>query len=105
MGYHYESSCQGGGQNNPPTAVIDLITPNPAAQRQTVYFTGTGTDTDGTVVAWEWTSSLNGLLSTKEDFSMSARKLTVGTHTISFRVQDDGGAWSTADTGSLTITK
>ena len=79
--------------NTPPTAFIDSITPNPATTGQSVTFTGHGVDTDGTVTAYEWTSSISGALSTATTFSTSS--LSAGTHTISLRVQDDDGAWST----------
>ena len=47
-----------------PTATIDSITPSPATVGQTVTFTGHGNDTDGTITAYEWSSSINGVLST-----------------------------------------
>ena len=88
--------------NTPPTATIDSITPNPATTGQSVTFTGHGVDTDGTVTAYEWTSSISGALSTATTFSTSS--LSAGTHTISLRVQDDDGAWSTPVTSSVTVT-
>ena len=88
--------------NTPPTATIDSITPNPATTGQSVTFTGHGVDTDGTVTAYEWTSSISGALSTTTTFSTSS--LSAGTHTISLRVQDDDGAWSTPVTSSVTVT-
>lgn len=88
--------------NQDPEAYIDSISPSPAVQDQTVTFNGHGTD-DGTILAWEWVSSLDGSLSTAEDFSSST--LSVGTHTIKFRVQDNEEQWSTYATESLTITE
>ena len=61
-------------------------------------FTGHGTDTDGTIAAYEWTSSIAGALSTQASFSTSS--LAVGTHTISFRVRDDDSTWSSPVTRS-----
>ena len=87
--------------NDPPTAVIDSISPNPADEGVSVSFQGTGSDSDGSVVDWEWSSSIDGVFGSSEDLSYSG--LSVGTHTISFRVKDDDGAWSTPDTESLTI--
>ena len=90
--------------NQPPTASIDSITPDPAEQAvDTVSFVGHGTDTDGTVVAYNWSSSIDGPLSTAPSFTKQASELSVGTHTISFKVQDDNGVWSTEDTKNLTI--
>ena len=90
--------------NQPPTAIIDSIAPDPAEQvRDNVSFSGHGTDTDGFIVAYNWSSSIDGLLSTAPSFTKPASELSVGTHTITFKVQDDDGAWSTEDTKSLTI--
>ncbi len=87
-----------------PTAYIDGIYPNPATQGEDVVeFTGHGLDIDGTIEGYEWRSDLDGLLSTEEDFSMDASDLTVGTHTISYKVQDNDGQWSESDTGSLIV--
>lgn len=87
--------------NNPPTALIDSVTPSPATFGQTVQFTGHGTDTDGTIAAYKWQSSIDGNLSNASSFSTSS--LSTGTHTISFTVRDNGGAWSTAVTRSLIV--
>ena len=75
-----------------PEAYIDNIGPSPAVAGRQVNFYGDGYDEDGTVVAYEWTSDLDGPLSTDEDFSTTS--LSVGQHNISFRVQDDTGDWS-----------
>ena len=78
--------------NDYPSATIDSIAPSPATYGDTISFSGTGSDTDGSIVAYEWNSSVDGFLSDLEDFSFT--NLTVGNHNISFRVQDDKGAWS-----------
>jgi PKD repeat protein len=87
--------------NIAPTATISTITPNPATQDTSVQFSGYGTDSDGTIAAYKWTSSIDGNLSDANSFSTST--LNVGTHTISFKVQDDDGEWSAAVTETLTI--
>ena len=79
----------------PPTATIDSITPSPARFDANVTFSGTASDSDGTVVAYEWNSSIDGFLSDEEDFSITG--LTVGTHNITFRVQDNDEEWSEWD--------
>jgi hypothetical protein len=91
------------GTNNPPTAVIDSIIPNPANQGQTVTFTGHGTDPDtgDTITGYNWRSSIDGQLSTAASFSNST--LSAGTHAIYFKVQDNHGAWSTEVSQTLTI--
>lgn len=80
--------------NEPPTASIDSIRPVRFSFGETVSFTGHGTDPDGQVVAYRWQSSIDGDLSTLASFETST--LSVGRHTISFRVQDDHGDWSRA---------
>ncbi|MBA4373991.1 MAG: hypothetical protein C0402_14165 [Thermodesulfovibrio sp.] len=80
------------GGNVLPVATIDSISPNPATPGQPVAFTGHGTDVDGSVVAYDWQSSLSGTLSSLNTFSTST--LAAGSHTISFRVQDNNNTWS-----------
>jgi hypothetical protein len=90
--------------NQPPTATIAAITPNPAEQVfDIVSFLGNGTDPDGTVSAYNWSSNLDGELSTTQSFTKPASELTPGMHVISFAVQDDLGAWSAETTCNLTI--
>ncbi len=89
------------GENQKPVAVIDSISPSPATQGQAVTFNGRGTDNDGAIIEFEWTSSINGQISNLEDFTYSS--LSTGTHTISFRVKDNNGAWSTTVTRTLTV--
>lgn len=79
-------------QNLRPTAVIDAIAPAPAEQGQLVTFTGHATDVDGSIAAYEWSSSRDGVLSTSASFTSST--LSVGAHVISFRARDDAGLWS-----------
>jgi len=87
--------------NLPPTANIDSIEPSPAKKEMAVFFNGTGSDSDGTITAYEWTSNIDGFLSDEEDFSISV--LSIGYHNITFRVQDDDGNWSEWDTAVLEI--
>jgi len=78
--------------NQPPVAYIDLVSPGNAALGETVSFTGHGVDPDGTIAAYNWRSSLDGDLSTSASFKTSS--LSQGTHSVWFKVQDDGGDWS-----------
>jgi len=87
-------------ENQEPVAYIDSISPSPTTQGQTVNFNGHGMD-DGTIIEWEWSSSKDGVLSISEDFSSSS--LSVGTHTIKFRVKDDDDKWSEYAERTLTI--
>ena len=86
--------------NDYPSAIIDSITPSPATYGDTISFSGSGSDTDGSIIGYEWNSSVDGFLSDQEDFSAI---LTVATHNISFRVQDDKGAWSNWSTMELIV--
>jgi len=85
----------------PPTAFIDDISPNPAEEGETVWFSGHGEDTDGTIIGYHWRSSIDGQLSTQASFSTS--ELSHGVHTIYFKVQDDSGAWSEEVSQTLEI--
>ncbi|MDH5448567.1 MAG: hypothetical protein OEY24_02240 [Candidatus Bathyarchaeota archaeon] len=79
-------------ENQPPKAYIDSITPNPSTEGETVSFVGHGSDSDGSVTAYEWRSSINGILSTAASFNTET--LSVGTHTIYFAVKDNDYTWS-----------
>jgi PKD repeat protein len=57
-----------------------------------VFFIGSGSDSDGAIVAYLWDSSIDGEIGTEEDFSSSG--LSLGHHAITFLVQDNDGAWS-----------
>ena len=85
--------------NITPTATIDSIAPNPANPGETVSFSGHGNDTDGTIVAYTWDSSIDGHLS--DDASFSTASLSDGEHVITFSVQDDAGTWSAPVSQSL----
>ncbi|MEW6196811.1 MAG: hypothetical protein AB1521_16815, partial [Bacteroidota bacterium] len=85
-----------------PSATIGSITPSPANWGSSVSFSGSGTDPDGgTIEAYNWRSSINGQLSTSASFNSSS--LSVGTHTIYFKVLDNEGAWSNEVSTTLTI--
>ena len=87
--------------NQKPIAYIDSISPSSATIGQTVSFHGHGSD-DGMIVGWQWTSSKDGILGASADISVTS--LSLGSHTVSFRVQDDEGQWSNYATHSLIIT-
>jgi len=87
--------------NDPPTAIIDYITPNPAQVGEDVTFSGHGEALDGSITGYSWESNIDGWLSGLSSFTTSS--LTEGTHTISFKVQDDEGIWSEAVTQALVV--
>ncbi|WP_256623171.1 PGF-pre-PGF domain-containing protein [Methanolobus chelungpuianus] len=80
-------------ENSLPIATIDSITPNHARTGQNIVFSGTGIDPDGKNVSYQWWSSIDNMLSNQSSFSRS--NLSVGTHTIEFRVKDHM-SWSKA---------
>jgi parallel beta-helix repeat protein len=82
-----------------PVAYIDSISPNPSGLGETITFSGHGSD-DGSVVAWVWKSG-GTTIGSSATFSISS--LSSGTHTISFRVQDNDGKWSEYDYATLVI--
>jgi parallel beta-helix repeat protein len=86
--------------NEIPEAFIDSISPNPSVHGETVSFHGHGVD-DGDIVSWEWKSSKNGVLGTSAHCTHSS--LSIGVHTITFRVKDDENKWSQSDSITLTI--
>jgi hypothetical protein len=62
-----------------------------------VTFIGTGRDIDHVgegIVSYEWTSSLDGVLSTSRVYNAPVYDLSDGVHTITFTVLDDEGSSS-----------
>jgi parallel beta-helix repeat protein len=105
-------SIPGGGGNqdhyplgffrNSPEAFIDSITPNPALFGESVSLQGHGFDPDGgTIIGYQWRTD-DQQLSSQSTFSTSS--LAVGTHTISFKVENDKELWSSEELSILTIT-
>jgi len=88
--------------NKEPVAIISSISPSPAINGSSVTFTGSGSDTDGTIVAYLWTSD-GKQISTEASFNTSS--IAIGTHTVKFSVKDDDGVWSEEATETLTITE
>lgn len=88
-------------ENVKPTAYIDSITPNPIVTGENITFTGHGTDSDGSIVAYEWRSSIDGVIGNTATFKTST--LSKGTHTIYFRVKDNSGAWSNEAVATVTV--
>ena len=89
-----------------PLATIDSVTPSSPLPEETITFSGSGADFDGTIVAYSWYSTLDGPLSDQATFSTSM--LSEGVHSIFFKVQDNTGAWSseietTVDVNDYTV--
>ncbi len=88
-------------ENIPPTAFIDFIMPNPATRGETISFFGHGTDRDGSVTAYRWRSSTDGIISNSTAFGMST--LSDGMHTIYFSAKDNSDAWSEEAIAFITV--
>ena len=86
--------------NGFPKSVIENIKNINTYEYQIIYFYGNGTD-DGTIDDYNWTSSIDGFLSSEKSFSLS--NLSIGTHTILFKVKDNFGIWSEIVEETLTI--
>ena len=84
--------------NGKPIAKIISISPNPGFHANTISFSGTGYD-DKRIGGYYWRSDIDGQISASSSFDYSS--LSVGTHTIYFKVKDDRGIWS--DEVSATI--
>jgi len=76
-----------------PVASIKSITPDSAEEGEAVTFTGKGTDADG-IEQYQWSSSRDGVLYQGTASAFTTDNLSVGTHTITLRVQDNNDAWS-----------
>lgn len=88
--------------NNKPLATILSPSSSPISSYfgESIYFNGRGDDTDGDTLSYLWTSSRDGQLSTSKSFSESS--LSMGTHTITFKVYD-GQEWSEEKTININI--
>ncbi len=84
-----------------PRSSINSISHYSTDENVLISFTGDASDTDGSVIAYEWHSSLDGVFST--DKNTENNTLSVGYHTISFKVKDDDGLWSITNSASLFI--
>ena len=74
-------------------ATIDAINPTPATEGDAITVVGSGTtdDPDGYITAYEWQIE-SEVVSNRERFTIE--NLSVGRHTIAFRVRDNNGEWS-----------
>jgi S-layer protein (TIGR01567 family) len=75
-----------------PSVSSLLLSTNITTFNSDVSFYGNGTDQDGTIVAYNWRSNIDGQLSTNSSFTSS--ELSIGNHTIYFKAKDDNGDWS-----------
>jgi len=85
-----------------PLAFITHITPHLILEGEKVRFNGLGADPDDRIESYLWSSSKDGQLSNECSFTSS--DLSVGTHIISFKVQDNDGHWSNLTTQEVIVT-
>lgn len=86
--------------NDPPIAMINLpLNGNEFKFGRPISFEGSAFDSDGTIAAYLWNSSLDGVLSTSASFNRS--NLSIGAHVITFTATDNNGA---RDSDSVSIT-
>jgi parallel beta-helix repeat protein len=88
-------------QNQRPFAFIQTVDPTTTTYGEQIYFYGHGTDTDGMIVEFYWSSSRDGKIAGTQAFYKS--DLSVGSHTIYFKVKDNQGDWSEYSTASVTV--
>ena len=86
-----------------PVVSIYSIQPNPAVAGEAVAFRGIVTD-GGNPVRFTWHSSIDGEFHNGTEPSADNSSLSIGNHTISFRVLDHRGLWSRHDTSHLLVT-
>ena len=73
------------------------------ADNDNITFKGSATDQSGSVEAYSWTSSIDGELSTQAIFTIHESNLSFGNHTITFKAQDETGAWSIPKTTNIIV--
>jgi outer membrane protein assembly factor BamB/PKD repeat protein len=86
-------------------AVLDMVTPDPVSQTAPLMLKGHGTEAPS-FVSYRWTSSIDGLIAEgpSKDTAIINSPLSLGTHTLSFQVQDDNWTWSEPVAGQVTVT-
>ena len=84
-----------------PLQVDDMEIPRIAGYTQTIHFSGSGSEDNQEASEYEWTSSVDGVLSFDSEFDAS--DLSPGDHKISLRVRNHSGQWSEAVVKPLTI--
>ena len=89
-----------------PVAQIDALSPLTLTVGTTLTLSGSGLDGDeggARIVAWDWSSSLDGPLCTSANCALPYSLLTSGVHSITLKVQDDEGGWSVPVTGTVMV--
>ena len=85
-----------------PEASIDYVAPGSALHTDRIFFQGRGSD-DNSVVWYEWTSSIQGVIYSGNQSKFNSTDIVNGTHTIRFRVRDNHNFWSEYQESTLDI--
>ncbi len=85
-----------------PWARLDLVSPDPAKEGETIQFKGRGSPSED-IDRYRWNSSIDGVLYLGEEGEFSSSSLSLGEHVIYLRVRDDIGVWSDADMVNLIV--
>lgn len=85
-----------------PQARIESVIPNPVIEGDPIVFIGNGiTDKlGGNITAYEWSLN-NSILSNEKTYN--TQNLSVGIHTIQFRVKDNYGKWSKPNISDIKV--
>ena len=73
------------------SAGIDSVSPSPATTDTPVTFTGHASDSAHAITAWQWRSTVDGVLGTVPSFTKS---LSLGIHVIYLKAMCSQGIWS-----------
>jgi hypothetical protein len=85
-----------------PAAIVDGVSPSPARAGDAVTLRGHGTAVEGARIAkHSWNSSIDGHLGDIADLVVT--RLSEGSHTLIYKVQDDRGLWSEPATAELDV--
>jgi parallel beta-helix repeat protein len=98
--YDYETLVINAQNQKPVAYILDPIQPITKQYGESIRFLGQGSD-DGQIIEYSWRSSIDGDLSDTSQFTIN--NLTVGQHTIYFKVRDDHGEWSSEAKIAVTI--
>ena len=85
-----------------PVAFIDSVAPDPALDTKEITFMGHGAPSNN-IALYVWSSSRDGELYNGTNATFSSETLSLGTHTISFRIMNDDGVWSSLITEDLIV--
>jgi len=77
------------------------ISPSPVIYGDQVTFNGINSINNQDMPLYQWHSNIDGILSGKSAFSRS--DLSIGDHTISFKVKDELGEWSSEAVAYLSV--